>query len=46
MRKEHKPFSIVKIKEFWCVFFKKKKVSSYFDKKSEAEDYKSFLRSR
>lgn len=47
MIKEHRLFVVLKAKSNkWYVFCDKKAVSSAFDKKKEAEEYKSYLRSR
>jgi len=46
MKQEHREFKLMLIKDKWIVFCLDKKVSSGFNTKPEAEEYKKYLKSR
>jgi len=46
MTNEHRHFVVLYIHNNWAVFHLKKKVSSEFKTKLEAEEYKKYLKSR
>jgi len=46
MKKEHRNFIVLKVKNSWIICYLKKRIAFGFKSKEDAESYKSFLYSR